>query len=262
MIETHDVIPSLRLGTAQWVEGASERRALVAPLPSDTSRLVDLNRVERMRLSKLGEGRAEVLADALVPSSLRLVLEGGSRAIQRLRQTLAYAEKWTRRGDLPESLAPWIGSVRLLPCLPRPVALRRADGTHLDRLGIQGPGSVMKTMPQPTLAMVGLHRGGVIGWCLGAEDAVGAVLGNWMILDQPREGFIELRSGTHHRRVPLDTWADLELPSLRPAEVVLLPPPKLRALPGLVSGSDFRVCAPFDTMTLRLGTDIPHPTVQ
>ncbi|NTV76339.1 MAG: hypothetical protein HGA66_19325, partial [Holophaga sp.] len=48
----------MRLGTACWAEGPTERRALVAQLPSDPARVVDLNRLERLRLAKLGEGRA------------------------------------------------------------------------------------------------------------------------------------------------------------------------------------------------------------
>ena len=255
--------PKLRLGTASWFEGASERRALVAPLPSEPSRLVDLHRVERIRLAKLGEGRADALAEVLVPPSLRQVLEGGPRALQRLRQTLAYAEKWFQRGDLPDALAPSSTAVRMLPCLPRPAALRRGDGTHLDRLSVQGPGGTLGAVPQPTLAAVGLHRGaGVAGWCLALEDGAGAVLGAWMVLEYPQEGFLELRAGSHHRRVPMETWAGLEVPGLRAAEVVLLPAPKLRAIPDLVSGSDFSLLAPFETLPLRLGTDIPHLTVQ
>lgn len=252
-----------KLGTAVWCEGAAEHRALVAPLPSDPSRLVDLHRVEQVRLARLGEGRPESLAEALVPPSLRQVLEGGPRAVQRLKQALAYAEKWTRRGDLPDALAPLATSVRLLPCLPRPVLLRRGDGTHLDRLAVQGPGGTLGAVPQPTLAAVGLHRGGGhAGWCLALEDGAGAVLGAWMVLGFPEEGALELRCGSHHRRVPLDTWSGLEIPGLRAGEVVVLPAPRQRLLPGLVPGSDFTVSAPFEALSLKLGPDIPHLTVQ
>jgi hypothetical protein len=94
------------------------------------------------------------------------------------------------------------------------------------------------------------------------EHALGAVLGAWMVMDYPHEGVLELSCGSHQRRIPLDTWAGLELPVLRAAEVVILPPPKLRPIPGLVSGSEFSVSAPFDTLRLRLGSDIPHHTVQ
>ena len=69
------------LGTASWTEGAAERRALVAPLPS--GRLADLHRIEQLRLKKLGEGDPERLAEAMVPPSLRRILEGGARALAR-----------------------------------------------------------------------------------------------------------------------------------------------------------------------------------
>jgi hypothetical protein len=263
VVKESTITELLKLGTASWFEGASERRALVAPLPSDPSRLVDLNRMEQVRLAKLGEGRADALAEALVPSSLRRVLEGGLRALQRVRQALAYAEKWDRRGDLPLDLALPENKVRMLSCLPRPSVLRRADGMHLDRLAVQGPGSLLGAAPQPTLAMIGLHRtSSAVGWCLALEDASGAILGAWMVMDAPREGFIELRCGNHHRRVPLDTWEGLELPAPRAAEVVILPVPRSRSIPGLVSGSNFSVWSPFETLQLRLGSDIPHLTVQ
>ena len=252
-----------KLGTATWIEGATERRALVAPLPSDPSRLVDLHRVEQVRLAKLGEGRAQALADALVPPSLRHVLEGGSRALQRLRQTLGYAEKWVRRGDLPEFLALPQTAVRMLPCLPRPAILRRGDGTHLDRLAVQGPGGTLGVLPQPTLAVVGSHRGmGATAWCLALEDTVGAVLGAWMVLECPQEGSTELRCGSHYRHIPLDTWAGLDVPELRPAEVMILPAPRLRPIPGLVAGSEFSIIAPFDTLSLRLGPEATNLTIQ
>ena len=119
-----EVIP-LRLGTAVLGGAEPQRQILVAALPSDSNRVVDLNRMERARQAKLGEGRPDRLADAHAPTSLREVLEAGPRALQRLRQTLAYAEKWHRRGDLPETLAPRLAEIRLLACLPRPSLLRR-----------------------------------------------------------------------------------------------------------------------------------------
>lgn len=253
---------TMRLGTASWQEGPVERRAMVAPLASDPSRIVDLNRVERIRLEKQGEGFPDSLADALVPASLRRTLESGPRALQRVRQALAYAEKWHRRGDLPESLAPTASSVRMLPCLPRPSSLRRLDGTPLDRLVLEGPGSTLGAMPQPTLAIIGIHRCAEPAWCIALENAQGAIFGTWMVLEDPREGTCELRCGTHYRRLPLDTWTGLDLPMPRAAEAVLLPPPRVRAIPGLVPGCDFSLSAPFDDLILKLGTEIPHQTVQ
>lgn len=252
----------LRLGTASWSEGAAERRALVAPLPSDPVRLVDLNRMERVRLGKLGEGRAEALADALVPPSLKQVLEGGARALQRLRQTLAYAEKWHRRGDLPESYAPQAATVRLHACLPRPTLLRRWDGVHLDRLALKGPGAVMGQLPHPTLALVGLHGGRPAGVCIAVEDGAGAVLGAWLCVDAALEGQLELKAGGHQRTSPLSIWDGVATPELRPGEVVLLPPPRLKLLSDLVPGAAFKVKAFFEELSLNLGQDLLHPTVQ
>ena len=252
----------LRLGTAAWTDGSVERQALVALLPSDPDRLVDLNRVERARQSRLGEGRPELLADALVPSSLREALEAGPRCLQRLRQVLAYAEKWHRRGDLPEALAPGRDRVSLLPCLPRPSLLRRGDGLHLDRMAVQGPGSVLHRLPQPTLAAVGLQGGRPGGFCLAVEDAQGAVLGGFLEVDFPWKGCLELSCGERHRRAPFEAWEGIALPVLRPGEVLLLPPPRLKALPGLVPSAEFRITVPWESLSLSLAQELIHPTLQ
>lgn len=247
------------LGTAVWAEGPGERRALVARLAS--GRLADLNRLEAVRLRKLGEGEPERLAEALVPPSLRRALEGGPRALARLRQTLAYAEKWERRGTLPESLAPRPEAVTLLPCLPRPATLRLAGGGSLDRLRVAGPGGILSVPPRPTLAVLGTPSGGAAGFCLALEDGGGAVLGAWMVAQWP-QGHLELRAGAHRRRVPLGAWEGLELPLLRAAEVLLLPPPRLKPLPDLEPGTTLSLEAPFETLALRLGVEALHPTVQ
>lgn len=247
------------LGTAVWAEGPGERRALVARL--DSGRLADLNRLEAVRLRKLGEGDPDRLAEALAPPSLRRALEGGPRALARLRQTLAYAEKWDRRGTLPETLAPAPGSVALLPCLPRPAALGRLGDGPLDRLRVAGPGAVLASPPRPTLAVLGTLGGAAAGYCLALEDGGGAVLGAWMVADWPR-GHLELRAGTHRRRVPLGAWEGLALPPLRPGEALLLPPPRLKALPDLEPGTTLAIHAPFETLALRLGLEALHPTVQ
>lgn len=252
----------LRLGTALWMEGPTERLALVAPLASDPERVVDLQRTERARQAKLGEGRPELLAEALVPSSLREALEAGPRALQRLRQALAYAEKWHRRGDLPEELAPPLAQIRLLPCLPRPSLLRRADGAHLDRLALQGPGGVLHRLPQPTLAAMGMHGGRPAGFCLAVEDAQGVILGGWLEVDFGWKGVLELGAGGCHRRSPLETWEGIILPALRPGEVLLLPPPRLKPLPELIPGGPFTLCAGGEVLRLSLAGELIHPTVQ
>jgi len=253
---------ALKLGTVLWGEGPSERRTLVASLPSDPSRVVDLNRVEYMRLLKLGEGHAEILAEALVPPSLRRVLEGGPRALQRVRQALAYAEKWASRGDLPESLAPRLDAVHRLPCLPRPALLRRFEGVHLDRLALKGPGGILNSLPQPTLALIGLAGGRVAGCCLAMEDTGSVALGGWLSLELPARGSLELRSEGHQRRMPLSTWEGIEMPRFRAAEVVLLPLPKLRPLADLTPGSACTLVSAFDALPLKMGDGAHHPTVQ
>jgi hypothetical protein len=247
------------LGTAAWAEGPLERRALVARL--DSGRLADLNRIEALRLRKLGEGEPERLADALVPASLRRVLEGGPRALARVRQVVAYAEKWDRRGNLPDTLAPDLHTVDLLPCLPRPLALARLDGQNLDRLRIRGQGAELSMPPQPGLAAVGLAGGGMAGFCLALEEAGSVIMGSWMTDAWPG-GSLELKVGATRRSVPLKSWEGLALPSLRAGEVWLLPPPKLKALPEWMAGADVLVSAGFDQLLLRLGPEGVHPTVQ
>lgn len=247
------------LGTATWAEGPTERRALVARLAS--GRLADLNRIEAIRLRKLGEGDPERLADALVPASLRRALEGGPRALARLRQTLAYAEKWDRRGTLPETLAPAPEVVGLLACLARPANLRRAEGQILDRLAVRGPGAPLAGPPVPGLAAIGLAGGGIAGFCLALEDVQGTVLGAWMTDTWPT-GSLEFKVGATRRSVPLKTWEGLALPALNPGEVMLLPPPRLKPLPDLGGDAEVRLSAGFDRVTLRIGPEGVHPTVQ
>jgi len=250
----------VRLGTASWAEGPAERRTVVAQLPSDPSRLVDLTRLEHLRLAKLGEGRAEALAAELVPGSLRQLLEGGPRALHRARQVLAYAEKWHGRHGLPESLAPHAGSVTLLPCLPRPASVRRWDGVCLDRLSVQGPGGTLGQPPVPTLAWVGL-KDAVAGCCLALDDTLGVVLGAWLELDMVWEGTLELTAGGRRRRIPLDTWRDLAPRQPRSGEVLLAPPPHFRTGPT-PPGSTIHISTPMETLTLVLGETLVHPTVQ
>lgn len=247
------------LGTAVWAEGPLERRALVAQL--DSGRLADLNRIEAVRLRKLGEGDSDRLAEVLVPPSLRRVLEGGPRALARARQALAYAEKWDRRGTLPEALAPEPASVQQLPCLPRPLSLRRPDGQNLDRLHLQGPGAELSVHPQPTLAAVGLAGGTFGGFCLALEDAGSTVLGAWMSDEWPT-GSLELKAGGARRNVPLKAWEGLGLPPLQAGEVMLLPLPRLKVLPQLEAGSPVRISTVFEELSLRMGPEGLHPTVQ
>lgn len=250
----------MRLGTALWTEGAAERRALVAPLVD--GRLADLARIERVRLAKLGEGAPEALADALVPPSLRRVLEAGARGLDRVGQTLRYAEKWAKRGDLPDTLALPPDRVRLLPCLPRPSAVRTAEGRHLDRLRVLGPGAWLAERPEVGLAVLGRADGAAAGCCLALHTADTVVLGAWLLVDALPAGDLLLRAGTAKRSTSLAVYDGLELPPLRPAEALLLPPLRLRALPALEPGAELELRAAFDALTVHLGPEALHGTVQ
>jgi hypothetical protein len=44
--------------------------------------------------------------------------------------------------------------------------------------------------------------------------------------------------------------------------VLLLPPPKLKALPELATGAELSLGAEFDQLRFRLGPEGLHPTVQ
>jgi hypothetical protein len=247
------------LGTAVWAEGPVTRRALVARLAS--GRLADLNRIEAIRLRKLGEQTPDRLAEVLVPPSLRRVLEGGARALARVRQAVNYAEKWDRRGTLPVSLAPAQEAVDLLSCLPRPAVLRRLDGSYLDRFAVAGPGAELLALPQPSLAAVGMAGGAIAGFCLSSDGADGIFLGSWLMDEWPT-GSLELKVGATRRSAPLKAWEGLVLPPLQAGEVLLLPPPKLKPIPDLLAGAEVRISAGSDQMRFRLGPEGVHPTVQ
>jgi hypothetical protein len=252
----------IKLGTAVWKDGFSERRALVARLPGDTSRVVDLNRVERIRLAKLGEGRAESLADVLVPSRLRQLLESGPPGIQRAAQALSYADKWHQKTGLPEEFAPAPGSYKLLPCLPRPLAVRTSLGYFLDRLTIQGPGAVLPAISEPTIAIVGSNDGKYAGCCIAANSPIGSILGAWLYIGQLPQCGISIEIGAYKNSTPADLWSELTPPPLRAAEVLLLPAPMLR-LPNNISPKDKIIIeTPFDRLEISYGTDPVHPTVQ
>lgn len=249
-------------GTASWMEAGKERQALVAPLPSDPRLLVDLNRLEQVRLAKLGEGRPEALAEVLVPPSLRRVLAGGPRALHRLEQAMAYAEKWRQRTTLPEFVARPIESVVLLPCLPRPALLRQADGGLRDRHQVLGPGSTLAHVPRPTMAALGMHGGKPAGFCLALEDGERTVLGAWMVLDWPAGCEIRFVAGSRRRSIPFSTWEEIPWPALRPGEVMVFPPPILRAFAHQVSTDNCRVAAPFEELVFTLGEGAAHATLQ
>jgi len=253
---------TLRLGTALWVENGQARQVMVAPLPSDPSRVVDLHRVEIARLSRLGEGRPRAMAEVLVPATLQGVLEAGPRGFHRAHRALAYAEKWHQRGDLPDLLAPLMAAMTMLACLPEPRALRRADGCPLGQLPVQGPGAVVGCPPQPTLAAVGWQGDGPAGFCLAVEDLHSVVLGAWLQPDFSFRGALELRTGRYRRTLPMDAWEGLDIPPLAAGEIQLLPPARYKALSDVVPGMTFSLKAPFETLDLSLGEELVHPTLQ
>jgi hypothetical protein len=252
----------LTLGTAVWREGAAERRAMVAPLPGEPGRLVDLNRVEQVRLAKLGEGRAAAMADALVPSSLRQLLEAGPRGIQRAAQTLAYAAKWSQRQGLPEELGPPKGSYSLLACLPRPLTIRTGDGQFLDRLCVQGPGATLPAISEPTIAIVGSTQAKYVGCCIAAGSPLGPVLGAWLHVGELPEGEFSIRIGGFKRSMPTNAWSGLRPPRLRPAEVLLLPPPALRLPASISLNEKISIETCFELLELFYSAEPMHPMVQ
>jgi hypothetical protein len=224
--------------------------------------VVDLNRLEQQRLAKLGEGSVEILAEALVPSSMGRLLEGGPRAIHRARRAVAYGEKWEGRSGLPSTLAQPLENVRMLPCLPSPSAVRRWDGAPLDPRAVQGPGGTLGQLPTPTLALLGLWGGLPAGCCLAVDDPRGVVLGAWLELDVDWEGALDLVLGAQRRRLPLDAWRGLTLPELRACEVLLAPPPHLRRSCAPKDLREIRLEASFETLILNLDKTLVHPTVQ
>lgn len=254
----------MRLGTASWMEGPRERRALVGLLEGDPGRVVDLARIERVRLAKLGEGRPDLLAEALVPPSLRQVLDSGPRGLQRVKQSLAYAEKWFRRGGLPEALAPRRETVRLLPCLPRPSLLRSADGRLFDRLAVLGSLDCALALGhariEPALGLVGLHRGRIAGCCLALIMGEVVALGTWLWSGEPPEGEYTVRHGESTCTLDLPVVAVDATPSdLRPGEVCLFPF-NADAMP-FTPWEALVFEAPFDHLILEVTGDAPPPTI-
>jgi hypothetical protein len=255
----------MRLGTAQLPDPGRERRALVSPLPSDPTRVVDLHAVEVERLRKLGEGQPQVLAEALLPPSLRQLLEAGPRGLQRAAQALAFAEKWARRGTLPEALAPSLREVRLLPCLPRPSSLRFPDGRFGDRLGLHATDARLPWAPgldlRPTLVALGQAGARPAGFALALAVGGTLILGPWLHTGLLLEGTLELRCKAGTRETPLAAWADLSLPGLRSCEALLLPFPEWEPLSPL-PGDRVKLETPFDALSARFGREGTHPTLQ
>lgn len=230
-------------------------RSLRALLPCDPGRAVDLMAVEAVRLAKLGEGEPQALAEALVPSCLERLLAGGPRALARARHALAYGDKWARRGTLPAALGPLLENLRSEPARPRRVL--DGEGRELP-LAPEGP---LQGLPRPTLALWGQAGLEPAGWTLACLVEGQVALCPWMVAGEGAAS-LELHAGSHRRRIPGDAWSGLSWPRLGPGEVLLLPPPRLRALPALPKGTPLRLrCGPLQ-MAWTLGVELPHPTAQ
>lgn len=243
----------MRLGEARRRDG---RTFLVAPLPSDPARLVDLTALEAIRLAKLGEGQPEALAQALVPPSLEGVLAAGPRALARVRQVLAYAEKWEHRGLLPEELA----SNRWVPRLAPPTGLLTLEGRRMDPGTLLKEGQALPGGPQATLCLVGQAGGLPAGLRMALVGEGRLLLSPWV--ETEGVGSLQLSVGGHRRKVTLEAWDGLDLPLLHPGELLVLPAPRLRPWPSLAKGA---------AIDLRWGTDhlravtsraLEHPTLQ
>lgn len=250
----------MKLGTAVWMEGIAERLALVTPLPD--GRLADLNRIEHVRLAKLGEGAPDRLAAVLVPPSLRQVLEGGPRAFARVKQTVQYAEKWARRGNMPGTVAYHPDRVRMLRCLTPPSILQTAEGLHLDRLRVFGTGELcLDQMPEVGLAAVGQAGGEPAGFCLAARAGAGRARNLDAGGRAHGRGSHGARRNASTERIAECLWKSRSS-ALRPAEVMLLPALRFRAFPGLETGGELEMISSFDTLTVHLGPEALHGTVQ
>jgi hypothetical protein len=242
-----------------WKRGRAERHALLALLPSDPGRAVDLTAVEAVRLAKIGEGDPDRLASALVPSRLDVVLAAGPRGLTRLRHTLAYADKWAKRGDLPASLAPLTSQVRMLPL--RHHRLVDAEGQVRDAACLLPEDQTLPGAPRPTLALLGQHGKGPAGWTLACEAAGRVALCPWVVLGSGA-GVLEFSIGGHRRRIPADAWSGVSWPEVASGEVLLLPPPRLKPLPALPAMTPLRLrCGPLE-MRWVLGVELEHPTAQ
>ena len=242
----------MRLGAARV---GSDLR-LVAPLPGQPHRLVDLHAVETVRLAKLGEGRPEALAGALVPPSLPDLLAGGSRALARARQALAYAEKWERRGGLPADLEVPAGA--LIAWVPS--VLRTLEGRRLEAGALLSPRQALPGRPQASLCLVGTGTPGAVGFRLALLGEGRLRLSPWLALELA--GPLQLSVAGHRRKVAPEVWEGLDLPGLAPDEHLLLPAPKLRPWPSLPKGAPIDLRWGDERLQAVLARGLEHPTLQ
>lgn len=243
----------MRLAEARRRDG---RTFLIAPLPSDATRMVDLTALEAIRLAKLGEGDPETLARALVPPSLDALLVSGPRGLARARQVLAYAQKWESRGILPDELA----SARWTPRLSPPTGILALDGRRLDPTALLKEGHALPGTPQATLCLVGQAGGLPAGLRMALLGEGRIMLSPW--LETEGVGPLQLSVGGHRRKVTLEAWNGLDLPLLQPGEHLLLPAPRLRPWPSLSKGAAIDLRWGADHLQAHLARALDHPTVQ
>ncbi|HJV88803.1 MAG TPA: hypothetical protein VJ623_00745 [Holophagaceae bacterium] len=243
----------MRLAEARRRDGGT---FLIAPLPSDGTRMVDLTALEAIRLAKLGEGEPETLARALVPPSLDALLAAGPRGLARARQALAYAQKWENRGILPDELA----SPRWVPRLGPPKGILSLDGRRLDPAAVLKEGHALSGTPQATLCLVGQAGGLPAGLRMALLGDGRLLLSPW--LETEGLGPLQLSVGGHKRKVTLEAWNGLDLPLLEPGEHLLLPAPRLRPWPSLSKGAPIELRWGADRLQAHLARALDHPTVQ
>ncbi len=243
----------MRLAEARRRDG---RTLLIAPLPSDPSRLVDLTALEAIRLAKLGEGDPEFLAQALVPPSLDALLAAGPRGLARARQALAYAQKWESRGLLPEELA----STRWIPKLAPPSGLLTLEGRRMGPGALLKEGHALPGTPQATLCLVGQAGGLPAGLRMALLGEGRLILSPW--IETEGVGPLQLAVGGHKRKVTLEAWDGLDLPTLLPGEHLILPAPRLRPWPSLPKGAAIDLRWGMDHLQAHLARALDHPTVQ
>lgn len=242
----------IRLGMAR----TGKTLRLVAPLAGPPERLVDLSAVEAVRLAKLGEGRPEALAEALVPPDLRDLLGGGARALARARQALAYAEKWERRGGLPAELQ--VPATALEGW--EPPSLRTLEGRRLDASAVLSPRQALPGRPQASLCLVGTGTPGTVAFRLALVGEGRLRLSPWLALEGTAA--LQLSVAGHRRKVGAEVWEGVDLPALAPGEHLLLPPPKLRPWPSLPKGAPIDLRWGEDRLQASLARGLEHPTLQ
>jgi 2-keto-4-pentenoate hydratase/2-oxohepta-3-ene-1,7-dioic acid hydratase in catechol pathway len=97
--------------------------AVLGGEPEAGSRIVDLNTAYGLLLREGGDARWRQIADAALPADMIGFLEGGSQAMDRAREAIAFAE--SARSDAEgRTLVFTRGDVRLLAPVPRPRTMR------------------------------------------------------------------------------------------------------------------------------------------